>query len=97
MAIGMQQTKGQIDSTAGLFVQLQNVFDQIERVQTFLLATPDATLQAAPYGYTAGEVAQLKSAFTDAVQLIGIYKGTQILAVAKDFRTFSKLLVGTGL
>lgn len=97
MSVGIQNTKQQIDSTAGLFVQLMNVFDQISRMQTFLLATPDATLTSAPYNYTAGEVAQLKSAFSDHAQLIAIYQGAQSLAVAKDFRTFSKPLIGTGL
>lgn len=98
MSVGLSApSKAQIDALAGsLPMTLENWIVQVERFQAFLAATLDATLTASPYSYTAGEVAILKSAYNDFTQLIAIYRGTQNLAVAKDFRTFSKQLIGTG-
>lgn len=98
MSVGLNTpTKAQIDATAGsLPMTLEDWIVRVERMQAFLAATLDATLTSAPYNYTAGEVAILKSAFTDYTQLIAIYRGSQNLASAKDFRTFSKQLIGTG-
>ena len=95
--VGIQQNKAQLDGTCGLFVELENLMDRLERVNTFLLATADSTLLSAPYGYAQGDINILKSAFADAMQLVTLYRGTAALAVAKDFRTFSKLTIGTGL
>jgi hypothetical protein len=98
MSVGLSQpSKAQIDALAGsLPMTLEDWIVRVERFQAFLAATLDATLTAAPYNYTAGEVAILKSAFTDFTQLIAIYRGSQNLASAKDFRAFSKQLIGTG-
>jgi len=76
---------------------LEDWIVRIERFQTYLVATVDATLLAAPYSYSQAEINLLKSAYTDMTQLIAIYRGTQNLSVAKDFRTFTKQLIGTGL
>lgn len=98
MSIGLTPTKASIDATSGtIAVSFDDLFAKVDRFQTFLLATPDATLTSAPYSYSAGEVAQLKSAFTDLAQLAAIYRNQQNLASAKDFRAFSKLLIGFGL
>lgn len=98
MSVGLNTpSKSQIDGLAGsLPMTLEDWIVRVERFQAFLAATLDATLTAAPYSYTAQEVANLKSAYTDLTQLIAIYRGTQNLAVAKDFRSFTKLLIGTG-
>lgn len=96
--VGLQPTKANIDNTSGSIVlSLEDLFARVDRFQTFLLATPDATLTSAPYSYTAGEVATLKSAFTDLAQLAAIYRNQQNLATAKDFRAFAKQLIGFGL
>lgn len=97
MTVGIQQNKATLDGACSLFVTLENIAVQIDRIQAFLLATTNADLQTGAYVYSAQEVADLKSAFTDAAQLMAIYRGQQNLAVAKDFRTFSKRLIGTGL
>lgn len=98
MSVGIVPAKGNIDAISGQLVNdLEYVFSRIEKMQTWLLATPDATLTAAPYSYTSGEVAQLKSAYADLMQLITIYRGSTNLSVAKDFRTFAKLLAGIGV
>lgn len=98
MSVGIQPSKSVLDGMAGsLAIELENAIARIERMQAFLALTPDATLQAAPYSYTAGEVAILKSAYTELTQLIAIYRGQQNLTTAKDFRTFPKQLWGLGL
>jgi len=98
MSVGIVPTKDQIDNNGGsLLKNLDDALARCERLQTWLLATPDATLQAAPYSYSSQEVATLKSAFSDIAQLATIYRGTANLAVAKDFRQFAKLLWGFNL
>ena len=95
MSVGFPTSKNDIDSRAGtLAVQLRDAFLGVQRFQAFLVATPDATLTAAPYNYTAGEVASMKSAYSDLDQLRTIYEGTATLGSVKDFRTFAKQLTG---
>lgn len=98
MSVGLSPTKSQIDSAAGSEVnELEMRFSRIERIKAWLDETPDATLEAAPYSYTNGEVAILKSAYSDLKQLIDIYRGGANLASAKDFRAFAKQLRGLGV
>lgn len=98
MSVGIFPTKAQIDSTSGsLVLSLDDFFAKVDRFQTYLLATPDATLLAAPYSYAQAEINLLKSSFTDLAQLAAIYRNQQNLAVAKDFRAFGKQLIGFGL
>ena len=93
MSIGLSQGKADIDAQlAQCAIQLREAFVIIQRLQTFMTATADATLTAA--GYTAGEVAQIKSAATDMDKLRQIYEGTATQASAYDFRQFVKLLTG---
>lgn len=95
MAVGYPKTRADIDDRAGaLAVGLRNVFAQIDAFKTFLDATPDADLTAAPINYTSGDVAVLKSAFGDLAKLAAIYRGEQSLAAAQDFRAFAKQLAG---
>ena len=95
MAVGYPQGRADIDQRAGtLTASLRNLFDEIDRFETFLLATPDVDLEAPAIGYTSQEVAVLKSAFGDLSQLGRIYRGQEDLDTAKDFRTFAKLLTG---
>jgi hypothetical protein len=63
-------------------------------MQGFLLATPDPELLE--LGYTADEVASLKTAFADLQQLGEIWTGAEALAAPKDFRTFVSRLWGVG-
>lgn len=68
---------------------------EITNFKAFLDATPDATLEAAPYNFSSTDVANLKSAFTDAATLASIYRGESAQgATAYDFSTFLKLLRG---
>jgi hypothetical protein len=78
MSVGLPVDKGTLDQRAGsLAWQLRETFEQIQIVKDWLDATPDATLEAAPYSYSSGEVATLKSAFTDMSNLGKIANGSQ--------------------
>jgi hypothetical protein len=90
--------KGQFDSLMnGVIQNIDGSLNQAHQIQTFLLAHPDADFTAAaggpgPTGYASGDVTNFKSAFSDMEQLYQIYIGAQNLLVAKDFRTFTKLI-----
>ena len=92
---GFPQARADIDQRAGtLVLTLRNVFDEVDRFQDFLTATPDATLEAAPTSYTTTEVAQLKSAFNDLSRLGRVFRGEEAGGATYDFRQFAKLLTG---
>lgn len=90
--------KGQFDQLMNsVITQLDGVMLQIQEIEVFLAAHPDADFTAAaggpgPTGYASGDVTNFKSAFSDLDQLRTIYQGSANLSVAKDFRTFAKLL-----
>lgn len=95
MSVGILVTKGEIDSRMGDVARsLQKVFKEHSVLKSFLDSKLDADLVA--LGYTAGEVAVLKSASSDLNQLFTIYSGTANLATAKDFTTFLRQLWGVG-
>lgn len=96
MAVGFGQTKGDIDSRAGsLAVALREDFYKITLFKSWLdtKTTEDLTT----LGYTEGEVAILKSAYTDLADLALAYQGqaSAHLAGTYDYRTFAKQLTGT--
>ena len=96
MSVGLGQAKSDIDSWAyQISMGFESLFQNVSEMHAFLLATPDATLEAAPYNYSSTDVSNLKSAINDAVTLSNIYYGTSAQgATAYDFRTFLKLLRG---
>lgn len=95
MSVGFPATKLDIDARAGqLALQLRDTLLQIQQFNTWLLATPDANLTGLSPGYTAGEVATLKSAYADLAQLAAVYQGTATRTPAYNYQTFAKLLVG---
>lgn len=64
MAVGFQVNKAAIDQRAGAIVVAGEAwFEDVQRLAAWLAATPDADLVA--MGYSAGDVAQLKSSFAD--------------------------------
>jgi hypothetical protein len=91
-------TKGQFDNQMnGIIQALDGAFNQVQQLEAFLAAHPDADFTAAaggpgPTGYAAGDVTNFKSAFSDLDQLRTIYQGSANLGTAKDFRTFAKLI-----
>jgi len=95
MSVGLPATKQEIDTRAGdLARTFQRAFGDVVTMQNYLLATPNADLEG--LGYTAAEVADLKTAFADLQQLGEIWIGAEALAAPKDFRTFVSRLWGVG-
>jgi hypothetical protein len=95
MAAGLPKARSDVDNQSGsLSVSLRNIFDAIDQFKLFLDSTPDAELEAAPYNYTAGDVATLKSAYNDLAKLGRIYRGADTQSSAYDFRTFAHQLTG---
>ena len=95
MSVGLPVTKDEIDARSGDIARaFQKQFGDVVTMQSFLVATPNADLEA--LGYSADEVATLKTAFADLMQLGEIWLGNEALAAPKDFRTFVSRLWGVG-
>jgi hypothetical protein len=95
MSVGLPVTKDELDARAGdIARQFQRSFSDVVTLQEYLVATPDADLIA--LGYTDAEVASLKTAFTDLMQLANLWIGAEALPAAKDFRVFVRRLWGVG-
>jgi hypothetical protein len=95
MSIGITVGKSEIDSRMGQLARdYQKVFRDLAILKSYFDATADPTLVA--LGYTAGEVAILKSAIADLNQLYDISRGAVNLAVIKDFNAFVRQLWGVG-
>lgn len=96
--------KGQFDSLMnGIIQSLDGAFNQIQEIEAFLAAHPDADFTAGaggpgPTGYASGDVSNFKSAFADLDQLRTLYQGVQSQNTARgnntayDYRTFAKLI-----
>lgn len=80
---------------AALCQQADATFLRIQQFKAWLDTLDDATMTST-YGYVQGDLNILRSAFVDLEQLRSIYQGSANLAVAKDFRTFDKLLYPFG-
>lgn len=95
MSVGMEVTKSEIDTRAGdLARTFQRAFGDVVTMQSYLVSTPNADLEA--LGYTPEDVAALKTAFADLQQLGEIWIGAIALEAPKDFRTFVSRLWGVG-
>lgn len=93
MALGGSITVADINSAAAqISRQMFSAMKNAQQMQAWLATQPDATLTA--LGYTSGEVATLKSAFTDLDKIRQVFEGTITQATTYDFRQFSKLLLG---
>jgi hypothetical protein len=96
MSVGLPISKGEIDQQAGSIARsLHNVLHNAVLLKGWLdtQTTPDLTA----LGYTEGEVAVLKSAYADLAELAAVFAGGEPRETAYDYRTFAKLLIGTGL
>ena len=95
MSVGFTVTKADLDARAGsIALDLRSVLDRVRIYKQTLDTLSVANLQALGYAVSPDEASILKSAFSDLDQLRTIYEGTANLTVAKDFRTFAKLLTG---
>src|SRR5262245_56242338 len=88
-------TKQTVDVTIGEACQRLNIaFRDVEAATAFLAPAQDADLVA--LGYTAEDVAVMRSAMADLDRLRRVYEGGAESTPAYDFRTFSQRLFGTG-
>jgi len=95
MAVGLPVTQSEINTRAGDIARaFQANFEDVATMQGYLEATPNSDLEA--LGFTADDVASLKTAFADLAQLGRIWSGLEALAAPKDFRTFVRRLWGVG-
>jgi hypothetical protein len=95
MSVGFEVTKQSLDNQVGsAVVTLREAFDRFAPIKQWLDATADAVLEAAPYGYTSGEVAILKSAVTDMANLAATAHGERAQATPSDFFFFADQLTG---
>jgi homoaconitase/3-isopropylmalate dehydratase large subunit len=96
VSIGRPATKADLDQAAGaIAISLFATMDNIAKVKSVLDTLTVTDLQA--LGYSSNEANQLKSAFTDLDKIRTVFLGTATQATTYDFRTFAKLLLGTGL
>jgi hypothetical protein len=97
MAAGLNAnlTKQTIDETIGRAAQDLNIaFGNVGAAKVFLDTAQDADLEA--IGYTANDVATLRSAMADLEQLRTVYHGLAEVSPAKDFTAFARRVWGTG-
>lgn len=96
MSVGLPVTKQEIDSRAG---DISRAFQRLAGDTVTLKGYLDSATEAAliELGYTANEVAVLKTAITDLEQLVvRIGYGTEALSAPKDFTVFLRQLWGVG-
>lgn len=90
MTIGIVLTKQQVDADTGSIAnEMVRFLRALATMREFLQITPDATLETPTLtpGYSAAEVATMKSAFiTDATTIINVLMGVAPLPVAQDLR-----------
>lgn len=93
MSLGYPATKTDLDNRAGqLAIQLRDTFTAIRRFKAYLDTQTDPNLTG--LGYSAGEVATLRSSYVDLDKLATVYGGTVTQGTTYDFQTFAKLLCG---
>jgi hypothetical protein len=96
MTVGATVSQVEINSAAAQIArQVFSGMNNVQQMKAWLDTQIDADLIA--LGYTSGEVAILKSAFTDLDKIRQIFEGSEIQATQYDARTFSKLLLGIAL
>jgi len=93
MSVGLPATKSDIDNQAGrLALALRDDLGRIRLFKAWLDTQADGNLTGLTYSQA--EVDTLRSAYGDLDELRAIYEGSTTLSVAKDFRTFAKLVTG---
>lgn len=95
MAVGYPVTKAGVDAQAmQLVLDLRNTLEQIAKMKVWLDGQSEADLIALGYtGGEGGEVALLKSSFTDLANLHKVAIGQQSQAEANDFLFFARRLL----
>lgn len=92
MTVGNYAFKGDVDAKAGQLCQrLRETLTEIADFKTWLDTQTDQNL-IDKYGYIQADIDNMKSAFTDQVQLRQVYLGVETRSPAYDYRTFAKLI-----
>jgi hypothetical protein len=95
MSVGLTISKDEIDRRAGDTASaFQRAFNDVAMLKSYLDATPDNDMVL--LGYTASEVASLKTAWNDLWRLYTVWTGTATVDQPYDFRTFVRRLWGVG-
>jgi hypothetical protein len=95
MAAGLPVDKFQLDNTVGNLARtIEQFANQALQFKAYLDATPDASLEEAPFNYTADDVANIKSAAADMATVANVYKGLADHTPASDLGVFSRRLMG---
>lgn len=95
MSVGLPVTKTEVDARSGDTARLfQRAFEDAATMQLFLVGKTEQDL--IDLGYTAQEVAVLKTAYNDLEFLGQLWVGIAVLPAAKDFRVFVRQLWGVG-
>lgn len=94
MSVGIPVGKFDVDNTSGTLArQISSWAEGVIKFQEeYLAGATQEQLEA--LGYTADEVALLKSAISDLYKLAQVYYGEAEQTPAYDFRTFASRLVG---
>jgi hypothetical protein len=96
VSVGFTTTKLTLDAQSGQLAQNLALFARsATNLEMYLTAVPDADLES--LGYTADDVALLKSAAADMAKLAAIYRGEVEQTPAYDFRTFTLRIAGLQL
>jgi hypothetical protein len=72
-----------------------SALEDVQKGQQFLQQNNDAEL-VADYQMVQTDIDQLRAAFADLDELRAIYRGQQALAVAKNFRSNVRRIIGLG-
>jgi hypothetical protein len=84
-----------VNNRAGnVAIHLRDALDDAAAFKAWLDTKTDGVLLAAPFSLPQADIDTIRSAMSDLNQLNTIYTGAANLSVAKDFRTFAKLLTG---
>lgn len=91
--VGFPADKAALDARAGnIAIQLRDCLDAAARLKSWLDTKTEADLVA--LGYTAAEVAVLKSAFTDLAALRAVATAGQTVPAVNNFLFWSAQLCG---
>ena len=96
MSVGFVTTKQSLDQQSGMLSQnIMQWSRGATNLQSYLAAIPDTDLEA--LGYTADDVALLKSAANDMGKLAQVFRGEAEQTPPYDFRTFTSRIAGLQL
>jgi hypothetical protein len=96
MSVGLIVTKQELDTKSGEIARtFQRLAGDVTTIKGYLDGTAEQVLL--DFGYTANEIAVLKSGISDLAQLVvQIGYGQEGLAAPKDFTVFLRQLWGIG-